>query len=245
MSDQHKQAISNGKRGIRLTDAHKRAISESHKGKTMPEHVKEILRIVHNGRKCSENTKIAMSAWQKGKVLSEEHRRAISIANTGHVHSEEHRKKIGNWSRGKKWDTERKQKASKTQKARYAAMTKEERWALVKKPILAALAANPSSIEWLLAEVLNKFGKIVEHNVVFGYFIVDFWLPEHNLIIECNGDYWHNLPKRVKRDRQLTTWCKNRHINLIFVWEYAIKENPQKALLDALYAEGIEWGLVS
>lgn len=36
-----------------------------------------------------------------------------------------------------------------------------------------------------------------------GHFILDFWLPEYQLAIECNGEYWHNLPKRKERDKKI------------------------------------------
>ena len=42
--------------------------------------------------------------------------------------------------------------------------------------------------------------------------VADFWLPEDNIIIECDGDYWHNpkyFPKVVERNKRQSKWLEN------------------------------------
>jgi len=41
-----------------------------------------------------------------------------------------------------------------------------------------------------------------------GCSFTDFWLPETNTIIECDGDYWHNLPGRKESDVKQTKWLE-------------------------------------
>lgn len=65
----------------------------------------------------------------------------------------------------------------------------------------------------------------------------DFYLPEHNLIIEVDGDYYHayNVPveemnpmqKHNKRvDEQKNYWAACRGIVVLRVWEHDINDNP-------------------
>jgi len=38
--------------------------------------------------------------------------------------------------------------------------------------------------------------------------VADFWLPEINTIIECDGDYWHSLPGYSERDKNQTEFLE-------------------------------------
>ena len=45
--------------------------------------------------------------------------------------------------------------------------------------------------------------------------VADFWLPESNVIIECDGDYWHALPRVQERNILQTKWLNdNGYITL-------------------------------
>lgn len=35
-----------------------------------------------------------------------------------------------------------------------------------------------------------------------GPYVVDFAIPDHHIVIECDGDYWHSLPTCAARDRR-------------------------------------------
>ena len=39
--------------------------------------------------------------------------------------------------------------------------------------------------------------------------IADFYIPKYNLIIECDGKYWHSKPKDIKRDRKHNIIMRN------------------------------------
>ena len=81
----------------------------------------------------------------------------------------------------------------------------------------------------------------------------DYYLPEHNLIIEVNGSYWHADP-RLYEDGKLTRtqkhdirvdeykkkWALMHGIPIFYVWEKDIRENPSdvmKKLKARLYIE--------
>uniref|UniRef100_A0A7C3SNC3 DUF559 domain-containing protein n=1 Tax=Dictyoglomus turgidum TaxID=513050 RepID=A0A7C3SNC3_9BACT len=42
-----------------------------------------------------------------------------------------------------------------------------------------------------------------------GFVLVDFYLPDQKIIIECDGDYWHNRPEIKEKDRKNKRNLKN------------------------------------
>ena len=76
-----------------------------------------------------------------------------------------------------------------------------------------------------------------EHIVYF--YAIDNYLPQYNLAIEVNGDYWHNNPctcsvltnihqiKKVSTDRERHEYLtKERKIPVLYLWEKDINDNP-------------------
>jgi hypothetical protein len=51
---------------------------------------------------------------------------------------------------------------------------------------------------------------------------LDFYLPKHNLAIECNGTYWHSDLNGKDKNYHLnkTTLCREKNIHLIHLWEH-------------------------
>ena len=81
----------------------------------------------------------------------------------------------------------------------------------------------------------------------------DYYLPDHNLIIEVNGTYWH-ADNRIYEGKKLTNtqlhdlkvdeykkkWACLHGIPILYVWEKDIRENPSsvmKTLKERLYLE--------
>lgn len=68
----------------------------------------------------------------------------------------------------------------------------------------------------------------------------DFYLLDHNILVEVDGDFWHcnqelgfkptyNSQKRnIKKDKIKNEWCKNNRIKLLRFWENDINNNPEK-----------------
>ena len=57
---------------------------------------------------------------------------------------------------------------------------------------------------WLL---FNNIIYIKEYAYKLG--VADFWLPESNIIIECDGDYWHSIKEKHKKDVVQTSFLEN------------------------------------
>jgi very-short-patch-repair endonuclease len=71
----------------------------------------------------------------------------------------------------------------------------------------------------------------------------DFYLPEHNLLIEVDGSYYHSDPRLVKEsemnpmqkhnkrvDKHKDEWALMHGIPLIRIWEKDIRENPNQVM---------------
>ena len=76
-----------------------------------------------------------------------------------------------------------------------------------------------------------------------GYYY-DFYLPEYNLLIEADGDYWHANPNKystlnesqkanAKNDRFKNNLAKEKGYDLIRFWEEDIKKNCFEEVLIA------------
>ncbi len=101
------------------------------------------------------------------------------------------------------------------------------------------LQANPSSIEKMIWEELDKLGIEYEKQVPFvgNRFIVDIYIPSKGVIIECNGDWWHNyevFPKKKIRDEALEKYADKIGLKVIWLWEHDIRKDPEQALRTGL-----------
>ncbi len=59
-----------------------------------------------------------------------------------------------------------------------------------------------SSLEMIIRQQLEKMDEPFQQEKAFGKFHADFYLPKRNLIIECDGEYWHMDPKIKLRDQR-------------------------------------------
>lgn len=112
----------------------------------------------------------------------------------------------------------------------WKSMTKEEKLARcsngLKTMQLHAQQKNVTSIELKVKEQLEEIGIRFVHQkqVCGGKYILDFYIPSLKLAIECNGDYWHNLPDRKIRDEMLKEYVELSGRNIIFIWEHEIND---------------------
>lgn len=135
-----------------------------------------------------------------GKKFSEEHKAKLKEArNKRPPASEETRAKMSKARKGKQWSEEHRRKA---------------------------LESKITSIELKVAEQLKNYGikNVPQKQLCKGHFIVDFYLPEYHLVIECNGDYWHNRPERKERDKELEEYILSKGKDILWLWEHEIKD---------------------
>ena len=96
---------------------------------------------------------------------------------------------------------ERRRTASKAMRAMIPIDFDERRRNSVNANLVLQQQRGPTSIERIMAAALNDAGIIFEFQfAVGGKFLCDFALPAHLLIVECDGEYWHNTPRQRRQD---------------------------------------------
>jgi hypothetical protein len=93
---------------------------------------------------------------------------------------------------------------------------------------LAKARANQpiiSSQQLVLYDILNSLNikYVPEYNI--GPYSFDCFIPDHNILIEVNGDYWHSLPKAIRNDKSKSTFIERYYPNLSlkYIWEHEFK----------------------
>jgi len=97
---------------------------------------------------------------------------------------------------------------------------------------------KPTKIENKIQQFLTENQFNFKVNYPISIFRADFYLTDHNLVIECDGDYWHANPlfyssnqldiiqlKNLDRDKRKEKLFNEKNINYIRFWEYDIKYN--------------------
>lgn len=67
----------------------------------------------------------------------------------------------------------------------------------------------PTSIEKAIASLLDGLAIPYEQEKAVGYFLCDFVLEQHRLVIECDGSYWHGLASQKTKDKRKDSWLTN------------------------------------
>lgn len=160
--------------------------------------------------------------------------------NKGHHHTEESKQKIRE-ARAKQhqvFDEKARKNMSEAQKRYWTSLSKEEREAKVKIFVNAPLCKTKDTkieieVERQLKELRLNYEKqkyCYNKKAKRGFYI-DFYLPDYDIMIECNGNYWHSLKRRRERDRLLNELVVNskkkihKNLKLITLWEDDIKTN--------------------
>lgn len=151
------------------------------------------------------------------------------------------------------WDTEQHSKKSKRQWRR---LTKEEKEEKIKQQLLNLHRSSTKNnrIECFVANRLDDLQLSYHRGFRIGRYVADFYISPFNLIIECNGDFWHANPNKYNaddilrwpgsngitakeiwnKDSKKLDFYKNRGYDVFIVWEHDIKSNPASATIDIL-----------
>lgn len=102
--------------------------------------------------------------------------------------------------------------------------------------------------ERIVREELEKLNiKYEEQKEMYNKFIVDFYLPEYNIVLEVFGDYWHSNPqvygygeglkepnenqlKQIKKDKSRKGYLEKCGHKFVSLWEKDIYENPRNLI---------------
>ena len=136
---------------------------------------------------------------------------------------------------GKKHSLETKEKMRT--KANMRKVTKEQIERLKKISVLGITKQQtmkePTSIEKKVYEELRLRRLLFEtQKIVNGKFLVDAYIPSLNLIIECDGDYWHSLERVKKKDKAENAYLIKCGFNLLRLSETEINNENFKNRLE-------------
>ncbi|HES59908.1 MAG TPA: hypothetical protein ENO18_05695, partial [Caldithrix sp.] len=104
-------------------------------------------------------------------------------------------------------------------------------------PNVQAQLKNPST-ELLIESILrDRYGVPFIRNYSIGPYSFDFFLPEQNLLIECQGDYFHDFKKNgyegTPKDKAKSTYIeKYTCYKLIWIWEHELHIGRIRKILD-------------
>ncbi|MDO8623138.1 MAG: NUMOD3 domain-containing DNA-binding protein [archaeon] len=198
-------------------------------GKHHSEETRIKIGLIHKGKKLSEEHKKKLSEFlkgnthTKGKRHSEETRKKMCLSHKGennHLfgkhHTEETRKKIscGNkgktsWNKGKKLSEETKRKI-KIYRSKQVVPIKD------------------TSIEVKLQKFLKELNiNFIPHkyiNQIKHAYQCDIFVPQINLVIEADGDYFHKFPHGKDVDHIRTKELIDNGFKVLRLWENEIRE---------------------
>jgi len=83
---------------------------------------------------------------------------------------------------------------------------------------------NPSSIEIKLSDALKQHSIPFVSQFAYQMGIADFFI-EPDLIVEVDGDYWHNIPKVKERDKKQTAFLTTNGYRVLHLTESEINKN--------------------
>ena len=100
---------------------------------------------------------------------------------------------------------------------------------------------TPNKLEQAGNDILDAMGlNYIREYPVNGKFLVDAYLPDHNIIIEWDGDYWHGYKKpldhrqekRVALDKSQNAYMKKCGYAVLRFWEHEVHNQPEKVRAD-------------
>lgn len=177
--------------------------------------------------------------WNKGKSWNETFDKEMQNKLMSIIQSKERRQKISNKLKGKEKSPEHKAFIKQMGQEEWFRELQREK---ICKRIKEGSFCLTSQME---IDFIEKCIKPLKISFERQYYIndlkhyCDVYIPEKNIIVEFNGDFWHCNPKKykngpihkiqedkVKKDEILRSYCELNDIMLIEIWESDFKKNP-------------------
>ncbi len=155
----------------------------------------------------------------------------IVPSNLGKHHTEEAKRKIGLGHKGMRHSEESKRKMSKSLKGNVSYMKGKKHTEEAKEKMRIArakqiLPVKDTKIEVKIQNFLEQLGiEYFTHKymkIEHGY-QCDILIPSMNLVIECDGDYWHKYPVGLEKDHIRTKELIEKGFKVLRLWEREIK----------------------
>lgn len=187
------------------------------------------IRKANTGKRRSDTTKKKQSILKlgsqnaKGHIVSESARKQISLSRSG----------IPSFRKGTTWIEE------------YGKSKADEMKAKDRQSTLERLASGKgkyrnTSIELAINEELTKRNYIenkdyFRNKPLLKICNVDFYFPDKKVVIECDGDYWHNREDIKAKDQVKNKVLVEHGYSLYRFWEHDIKRSPEECISKILF----------
>jgi len=205
-------------------------------------------------RVFSEEHRRKLSEKAKGRVFSEEHKRNLSIARQGvpqrrgwhhtpetcarmsasrkgyknalgYKHTAEARRKISEKNRGRAFTKAHRRKLSLSLKRVWTQFSPQEQQ---HRACTMVWGARLSSLERIMQCCFREVNVKFESQKAFLPYFVDIFIPSLNLVVECDGEYWHSSLTAQRRDQKRDRYLISRYgVRIVRVPEKSILENPK------------------
>lgn len=88
-----------------------------------------------------------------------------------------------------------------------------------------------TSIERAIENALQRYAISYQTQVpLCGVTLADFYLPDHGIVIFCDGEYWHSLPKRQQGDKRQDQVLQANGFTVYRFTEHDIKQSPDACI---------------
>ena len=186
------------------------------------------------GRKHTEESKKKISEKMRGKKAWNKDLKGFNKGHKNYLinHSEETKRKISETMKrkgltfpnlkGHKWTDEQNKKRSKRLIGHeyHGDFFEAAQLSLIKLK-----KVKRSKAEFIVEKYLKNRKIKFKTQYKYSLGIADFYLLEKNLIIECNGNYWHSKPEVKERNKQQYKWVKENNYNLLIISSEDIVKN--------------------
>lgn len=178
--------------------------------------------------------------WNKGKKWEDTYTKEKIEILLEKIHDRNRCEKISKKLKGKHKTTEHAIKCRENGSSEYTKTRLREE---LLKRINRQQFSLSSQIE---RDFIETFIKPLNVEYILQYYIPDIhqycdvFIPEKNLIIECDGSFWHADPRlfpegpkypyqktRIEKDKIKNNYAKNNNITILRFWEIDIKENKE------------------
>jgi very-short-patch-repair endonuclease len=228
-----KMRASHAKRPKRpQTDETKEKIRQARIGTTVSDEARKKISATQTGKPLSAAHRAAIGKGQRESTLAREVHSKVGKAHRGKRVSEKTRQLLSNARQGIKASPETRQKLSEAQQRRWRSYNDEQRTEVLdnwRRPFYA-----DTSIERAAKAVLDAMGVMYEQQKHIGKYWADFYIPSRNLVLECDGDYWHGLPKQQAWDAERDSWLREQGYDVRRILGSQITDDAEKAVRDAL-----------
>lgn len=179
-------------------------------------------------RKKMRCAKLGKPSGRKGKKHSEESKKKMNVSHKGCVP----------WNKGRPWHPAMQERLRTAQLGkvpwnkglkgfgiwnRDAVRSEETKEKLRRARLKQVLPTRDTSIERKVQEALKEKGiRFETHYPILGQ--PDIFIKP-NIAVFCDGDYWHRLPKSLKRDKEVNDGLRSQGYVVIRLWENEINDD--------------------